>query len=176
MDWIKTKPPTIKGNIIIQRSDKLLTIIAPEEIIKLNNIGAQELVTRNRPRIFHTWVDNLEQVSNTIDHVKEFWDKYYAEKNGYWDFLDPRIYILKDQYFIHISDIVFKNCNQQIAFYNYFNQQYPNTLLPIDHLTKQYYKYPMLYQTIGDSIFTPVSGTGVTDPYNCSVIDYDNEI
>ena len=30
MDWIKTKPPTIKGNIIIQRSDKLLTINSPE--------------------------------------------------------------------------------------------------------------------------------------------------
>ncbi|OUU22649.1 MAG: hypothetical protein CBB97_14800 [Candidatus Endolissoclinum sp. TMED37] len=179
--WHKDKLPFIPGLITLINDKKESAQMSNDALWLLSNVHAQESVNHTRPRFFHTFVNSKELIHETICNLRLFWENKYAPNEGYWDMNDPLIYKYGTQYLIHIPDMQFKNASRLLIFCNQFNEWIRNTKphleLPIGHLEKTSYRWPLVNQTLGEKKIPvlPIQGTGVNDIYNSAVIIYDQE-
>ena len=172
--WQTTKPIAKAGFATLISEEKLYLQIESDGLWDLGDQKAQESVANNRRRFFHTFVETIQHVRDTVKQLKRYWDKYYADERGRWDYLDPLIYKYGTQFIIIIPDIVFMNAKEQIAFTNAFNS-HTGLSLPTSHLEKSSYRWPLANQTLRGTKIKGIKGTGVSETRNSAVIDYDNE-
>ena len=175
LSWQTIRPGVHIGQVIVRNDSGEYASFSNDLLWDLKDMNAQESVASNRPRFFHTFVNEEGRIDKLIEALKGFWDENYGEAQGYWDLLDPRVYRYGKQYLIHISDMVFSNAAEFITFCNYFNIAYPELALPTGHLSRSSYRWPLVHQTLRGTLVEPLRGSGVHDLYNSTVIDYDNE-
>lgn len=173
--WSSERKPRELGHIVLSDGAGKYAHVCDAAIWEIGDIGAQEFLTRDQRRFFHTHVEQRSLVESTIDDLKAHWDMHYAARFGYWDRWDPIALEYGSRCLLIIPDMVFDSAMELCEFVEKFNRE-KNGTLPTDFLKRKSYRWPLGNQTLHGLRVCGVRGPGYDETFNSLVGDYCNEV